>query len=159
MRSPLLSAGNVVTNGLQARELQFADLAVRMSDLAATTSTLLRVVADHGWQERLGPLESQARSFIEAANELQAGAPERSPYRSLVPFKVWQAGAGQMPEVGSVTERLPELLASIRVAGAESEVLRRQAKVLRELSLTFQKLANQALQSSASTLPDSGAIK
>jgi hypothetical protein len=138
----------VVSHGERALQISQADIAARMSDLAATTAALMRSVAELGKLDaRLAPLRVQADEFAAEVQRLAAGGNAAlTSYRRLVPYRLWKDAAGEDQDLGDLPDALPGLLDALDQDKLDQKLASALAAQLDQLSVSFRLAGRRALQ-------------
>lgn len=138
----------VVSHGERALQINQADIATRMSDLAATTAALMRSVAELGkFDLRLTPLRVQAEVFASEVKRLATGGDAAlTSYRRLVPYRLWKDAAGENQDLGDLPEALPRLLNALDYEKLDPDLAAALAAQLDLLSASFRLAGRRALQ-------------
>lgn len=138
----------VVSHGERALQISQADIATRMSDLAAITAALMRSVAELGRLDaRLGPLRLQADVFASEVQRLASGGnAAHTSYRRLVPYRLWRDAAGENQDLGDLPAALPGLLEALDHDKLEADQAAALAAQLDLLSESFRQAGRRVLQ-------------
>lgn len=130
----------VISNGQRAMHLQRVNLAVRVSDLAATSSAFFDVTAAGEPSEELNSLIPELRQFVELIGDLQDPPDEARRYRTLIPAEVWRQGTADFGNLSALDEDIDTALDAVEKDEADPGKLRALAERLSALSKAFSEL-------------------
>lgn len=137
----------VISNGQRAMHLQKVNIAVEVSDLAATTSAYFHAAAKVGTSAELDTLLPDLHSFTALIGRLGESSPVRTrAYRTLIPAEVWRRGAAAgLEDLSHLDADIDAALSMVESGTPSVEVLETLAERLRKLSNVFAELGKQEL--------------
>lgn len=138
----------VISNGQRAMHLQRVNVAVEVSDLAATGSAYFETVAEVGRSSELDTLLPDLHDFTALIALLSKAPAETLPYRALIPAQVWRKGTAEFADLARLDSDIDSALDTLESGITDAAALKTLAGRLRELSRAFAKLSQQELDAS-----------
>jgi len=135
----------VISNGQRAMHLQKVNVAVEVSDLAATSSAYFDTVAKVGTSEELNSLLPDLRSFTALIARLREQPVQTRPHRTLIPAEVWRRGMQQFDDLSQLDVDIDAALSKLQAGTSDTENLIKLASRLRQISRVFAELGKQEL--------------
>lgn len=130
----------VISNGQRAMHLQKVNIAVEVSDLAATTSAYFDAAAKVGTSDELNSLIPDLRNFTALIGRLSQSPIETRSHRTLIPAEVWQRGTAELEDLTHLDTEIDTALATVEKGIFDTALLEQLALRLRELSRVFAEL-------------------
>lgn len=135
----------VISNGQRAMHLQKVDVAVEVSDLAATTSAYFEAAAKVGPSPELNTLIPELQCFSALIGRLSESPIETRPYRTLIPAEVWRRGIAELDGLTHLDTDIDSALSMLQTGELDVDRLTSLALRLKTLSRVFAELGRQEL--------------
>jgi hypothetical protein len=135
----------VISNGQRAMHLQKVNIAVEVSDLAATGSAYFDATAQVGPSADLDTLIPQLRDFTALIARLSESPAQTRPYRTLIPAELWRKGTAELEGLTHLDSDIASALETVARGDLDVERLQALATRLRKLSRVFAEISRQEL--------------
>ncbi|MDO3401369.1 hypothetical protein QWI29_15125 [Mycolicibacterium neoaurum] len=135
----------VISNGQRAMHLQKVNIAVEVSDLAATSGAYFDAVAEVGTSTELDALVPQLHSFTHLIARLSEAPVPTRPYRTLIPAELWRRGIAGFDDVEmeNLESEISDALGTVSAGNFDVNEIHALAARLRRLSSAFAELGRQ----------------